>query len=235
MNTKNHIIEIFCDHKQATDVAKAIIHSIVFFRSFGKFTYKHESSYSIGSLGFEQVDCQSLNFTYIRGSSSELASAIDAKLLEFTSKLDERLRHAILLLEFYTKKPNRWPFNDTKIVWESWTVKITFTHAMNQNSFDRQFSTRSNAEEALRRIMIDIVTLVNTDRPFPQMPTQSDFENTFDASYVNLQPYLFSLSWKICDISDKHASGQSPKDISIETTEPRRSSITRFLLGTLEL
>lgn len=232
-NNKNHIIEIHCDYKQACDVTKAVIHSIVFFRTFGKFTYKHDSSYCIGSLGFEEVDCQSLDFTYIRSSSPSLTSAIDARLSEFVSKLDEKSGYAILLLEFYTKKQNRWPFNDTKIVWESWTLRLTFAQPVSLNSYEWPNPGEPSVVENLRSKMIDIVALVNKERSFPSMPTQSEYENTFDASYTDLQPYLFSISWKICDISDKQAS--EPKDISIDNFESRRSSITRFLLGTLEL
>lgn len=232
MNTKNHIIEILCDYRQASDVAKAILHSIVFFRSSGKFTYKHESSYSIGSLGFQQVHCKSIDFTYIRSSSSALAATIDAKLFDLSKKLEERPGHTILLLEFYTKKSNRWPFNDTNTVWESWTLKILSPQLMIQNSFEVPIPSRANVEEALRLRMLDIVTLVNRDRPLPPTPTQSDLQNTFDVSYMDLQPYLFSISWKICDLPD---NSENPlEDLSIEN-EPRRSSITRFLLGTLEL
>ncbi len=35
----------------------SIFHSVLFHRSFGKFTYQDDSSYIIGTIGYEDVDC----------------------------------------------------------------------------------------------------------------------------------------------------------------------------------
>lgn len=36
---------------------RSIFHTVLFHRSFGKFTYQDDSSYIIGTIGYEDVDC----------------------------------------------------------------------------------------------------------------------------------------------------------------------------------
>ena len=39
---------------------------ICFLRTTGKFTYQLESSYSVGTVGYEDVDCDTIDHTYVR-------------------------------------------------------------------------------------------------------------------------------------------------------------------------
>ncbi|CAA3006463.1 autophagy-related 101 [Olea europaea subsp. europaea] len=125
MNIRNHLIEIQCNHRDINDVAQALIHSIIFFRTHGKFNYKHEGSYSIGTLGYERAFCDQFDLSYIRCSSLSLVTRINNKIQEFVDRITEFTHSGLLTLEFYTKKPSRWPFNDSKFVWEMWNIKIT--------------------------------------------------------------------------------------------------------------
>ena len=36
------------------------------FRALGKFSYQVESSYSIGTVGYQDVDCHAIDHTYVR-------------------------------------------------------------------------------------------------------------------------------------------------------------------------
>ena len=38
-------------------ISFSIFHTVLFHRSFGKFTYQDDSSYIIGTIGYEDVDC----------------------------------------------------------------------------------------------------------------------------------------------------------------------------------
>ena len=39
---------------------------MVIFRTTGKFNYQLESSYSVGTVGYEDVDCDCIDHTYVR-------------------------------------------------------------------------------------------------------------------------------------------------------------------------
>lgn len=45
----------------------SIFHTVLFHRSYGKFTYHDDSSYIIGTIGYEDVDCD-----YIGGECLKL-------------------------------------------------------------------------------------------------------------------------------------------------------------------
>ncbi len=63
--------------RYGTNFCSFFIHiNLSWFRTFGKFTYQLESSYSIGTVGYEDVDCDTFDHTYVRwhNSSSILLS-----------------------------------------------------------------------------------------------------------------------------------------------------------------
>ena len=230
MNVRNHLIEIQCTRRNVDDVAQALIHSILFFRTHGKFNYRHEGSFSIGTLGFEKAFCDNIDFNYVRCSSLPLVSRINNRIQEFVDQINEHTHTGTLSLEFYTKKQTKWPFNDSKLVWELWYIKIIIipraTPAAVANTLDRTHSlaaTNTNfnpftsdlhqnqrvttesatkIEDQLSHKVLDIIKMVNDDRcALPHMPPQSNLDSVFDTSFSDLQPYLFNLSYKVSEIA----------------------------------
>lgn len=250
MNIRSHLIEIQCGHKETTDVAQALVHSIIFFRTHGKFNYKHEGSYSIGTLGFEKVVCDHLDFSYVRCASSTLVNRINNKIQEFTDKLNENTQSGTLSLEFYTKRPSRWPFNDSKIVWEVWNIKLvintnsiplTIPASSEFHHYQQRYSDTTRLEDVLGNKLLDIIKTVNSDKcSLPQMPTQPNLDNVFDTSHSELQPYLYNITYKISEnIFGAHSAngGSNAKyaDGGVVTDSSTPSTLKKFLLGTLEL
>lgn len=257
MNIRNHLIEIQCNHRDVSDVAQALVHSIIFFRTYGKFNYKHEGSYSIGTLGFERAFCDHIDFNYIRCSSLPLVNRINNKIQEFVDKINEFTHSGTLALEFYTKRPSRWPFNDSKIVWELWNIRIVILpgsnpfsasgasaaveHHHHQHNYQRHSDSAIRLEDLLHHKLLDIIRIVNSDKcSLPQMPTQPNLDTVFDTSYSDLQPYLYNLSYKISETAPGSHSvigGATTKysDGATLTDNTTQSSLKKFLLGTLEL
>lgn len=254
MNLNEHYIEISCNSRNIREVADVLIHSIIFYRTQGKFTYNREDNYSIGSLGFEKIECKKIAFTYVRCKSESLANSVDIEVNEFVRKLSDNTIYALLRLEFYTRKPNRWPFNDSKFVWESWNLKFLLNNQINQqfpspsshipaqgfkrNSYIYRGVTNSHpdasrVEFVLTSKLLDIVTIVNKDRAvLPNMPSLSNLDHVFDTNYSDIQPYLFSLSWRINDNLEKQGGAM---DTNHSRDSPRRSSLQKLFLDALEL
>lgn len=251
MNIRNHLIEIQCGHRDISDVAQALVHSLIFFRTHGKFNYKHEGSYSIGTLGYERAVCDHIDFSYVRCSSSTLVNRVNYKIQEFVDKLTEFTHSGTLTLEFFTKRYNRWPFNDSKIVWEFWNIKIVINSsvsslvpATNEHHHHQQRFNDSQVriEDILSQKLLDIIRIVNGDKCLlPQMPTQPNLGNVFDTSHSELQPYLYNISYKINENvpgpQSTSGTGGLPNqhDGNICTDSSTPSSLKKFLLGTLEL
>lgn len=51
--------------RQVDEAVASIFHTVLFHRSLGKFRYKQEGSYSVGTVGYEDVDCDFIDFTYV--------------------------------------------------------------------------------------------------------------------------------------------------------------------------
>lgn len=180
-----------------------------------------------------------------------LVNRINGKIQEFVDKLNEFTHSGNLALEFYTKRPNRWPFNDSKIVWELWNIKLVIIpsnlslvtatgehHHHYQQRYTDPAMTR--LEDVLSHKLLDIIRIVNSDKcSLPQMPTQHHLDTVFDTSHNDLQPYLYNLSYKISEnIQGAHPasnSGAKYADGSVVTDSSTQSSLKKFLLGTLEL
>lgn len=61
----------------------ALLHTILLHRSTGKFHYKKEGTYSIGTVGTQDIDCDFIEFTFVRVSSEELDRVIRKTVSEF--------------------------------------------------------------------------------------------------------------------------------------------------------
>lgn len=69
--------------RQVEEAMLAVLHTVLLHRSTGKFHYKKEGTYSIGTVGIQDVDCDFIDFTYVRVSSEELDRALRKVVGEF--------------------------------------------------------------------------------------------------------------------------------------------------------
>ena len=59
--------------RQIEEIVSAIFHTLLYHRSVGKFKYQRQegraSSYSVGVVGAADVDCDFIDYTYVRADS----------------------------------------------------------------------------------------------------------------------------------------------------------------------
>lgn len=70
----------------------SLFHTVLFHRLYGKFTYKDESQYFIGTVGYEDVDCDYIDHTYVRAHSPLLDQ------VEYHD--DKHISHVLHLVQF---------------------------------------------------------------------------------------------------------------------------------------
>ena len=51
--------------RQVDEAVASIFHTVLFHRSLGKFSYENGGSLSMGSVGYMDVDCDFIDFTYV--------------------------------------------------------------------------------------------------------------------------------------------------------------------------
>lgn len=124
----------------------AIFHTVLIHRTAGKHTPKADSSnaYTIGSIGFCDVDCDFLDYTYVQINSSDLTQRLNQEIAAFTEALKSSECNKISL-EFFTRKKRSWPlnFHSENIPWEIWTIKIELMKLSNENGKKLNFVIRA--------------------------------------------------------------------------------------------
>lgn len=93
MNARTQIFEMSLEGRQVDEVVSSIFHTILFHRSVGKFSYTGESKYSIGTVGYTDVDCDFIDFTYVCLSSPSLDRIIRREISTFSEQLRASHHH----------------------------------------------------------------------------------------------------------------------------------------------
>eukprot|EP00112_Aurelia_sp_Birch-Aquarium-sp1_P000880 Seg1085.12 transcript_id=Seg1085.12/GoldUCD/mRNA.D3Y31 product="Autophagy-related protein 101" protein_id=Seg1085.12/GoldUCD/D3Y31 len=194
MNARSHVFEFVTEFCHVEEVVLSVFHTLLFHRSTGKFHYRKDNSYTIGTVGFEDVDCQFIDFTYVKCACGEL----DQMLRKHTNQFKEALRSSEshksgqISLEFYQRKKNQWPFPTESVPWELWTVKVDIVTLTNESEKE---SLREKLAEELGDKVRCIADLINRPEYVPKMPNESELENVFDSKYKEVQPYLHKIAY----------------------------------------
>jgi len=205
MNARFQIFELSLEGRQVEEAVASIFHTLIFHRSLGKFHYKQEASYSVGSVGYEDVDCDFVDFTYVRCASDELDRNLKKEILAYCDALrnPEGNRSGQISLEFYQKKKGRWLFPVESIPWEVWTIK---TNLISLNNEQEKQICREKVGELLAEKIMYIAEYMNRQEYVPKMPNESEVDLVFDIGYEDVQPYLFKISHQITGLSSSSVS-----------------------------
>jgi autophagy-related protein 101 len=206
MNANSNLFEINCEGHQVSEAVSALFQSILFYRSYGKFQWKHDTSYQMGTVGFEEVTCDFIDFTYVKVASRSLSETMSREIREFVDKLRENHHQSgSISLEFFTRRKNRWtPFYEPPLIWEIWTLKINVTP-----------SPKERVEEALMEKMLTVIQIINSGKNYlPPMPSEQFADTVFDTGFADVQPYAFRINYKV-GVNSAGGSSSSPADASV--------------------
>uniref|UniRef100_A0A0R3RW69 Autophagy-related protein 101 n=1 Tax=Elaeophora elaphi TaxID=1147741 RepID=A0A0R3RW69_9BILA len=92
------------DEHQVRDAISTVFHTILLHRSVPKMHYTSEINFQLGSIGVEEVDCSTLNLSYVRVNSPKLVSCLHEEIDSFV----QCIRHSIESVtapRFYSPPP----------------------------------------------------------------------------------------------------------------------------------
>ncbi|KAK9499479.1 hypothetical protein O3M35_002509 [Rhynocoris fuscipes] len=210
MNARSQTFELELEGHQVDEAVASIFHTVLLHRCLGKFCYKQEVSYSVGTIGYEDVDCDFIDFTYVRCSSSNLDRTLKKEITYFSDALrgNEGPGQGQISLEFFQKKKTRWPFQAECIPWEVWNVRLQLIKLNNEN--ERQLY-REKIGELLSEKILYVAEVMNRHEYVPKMPNHSEVDLIFDTTYPDVQPYLFKLSYTTSEPSMSSVSSTVKK------------------------
>lgn len=193
MNARSQIFEFSLEDRQINETLASIFHTVLFHRSLGKFLFSNDSSYSVGTIGTQDIDCDFIDFTYVCCSSPNLDRAIRKEICSFSEQLrsPESSGAGQISLEFFQKKKNRWPFQTEFIPWEVWTIRLD---VLKLNTEDERQMYRERVGDMLAEKILYITEVINRHDYVPKMPAQAELDLIFDTTYPDIQPYLFRFS-----------------------------------------
>lgn len=216
MNARSQIFELTMEGRQVDEAVASIFHTVLFHRSLGKFLYNHEGSYSVGTVGYTDVDCDFIDLTYVCCTSNHLDQTLKREISGFSELLrgNEGSGMGQISLEFFQKKRGRWIFQPECIPWEVWTVRLEL---ISLNNEDERQVCREKVGELLTDKILYITEVMNRHEYLPKMPSQSELELIFDTSYPDVQPYLFKLHYSLSGPPAGTSVGSTMKKLIKET------------------
>lgn len=194
MNARSQVFDLTIEGRQVDEAVASIFHTVLFHRCQGKYLYTGDAQYSIGTIGYTDVDCDFIDFTYVCCTSDGLLRTVKRAINVFSEKLrsNESCGSGQISLEFFQKRKSRWLFQQECIPWEVWTVHLDLVKYENED--ERQMS-RENVSDLLTEKVIYITELMNRSDYVPKTPSQSELDLIFDTSYPDVQPYLFKFDY----------------------------------------
>lgn len=193
MNARSHSLELSVESFQVDEAVSCLFHTVLLHRSLGKFCFAPDGTYTMGTVGLQDVDCDFIDLTYICCSSPHLDRKLRSDISEFSECL-RRDNHTFgqITLEFFQKKKARWPFQPECIPWEVWNVRVDLLKICNETN--RQIS-KEKISDSLSDKIIYIAEIMNRHEYLPSIPPQSELDLVFDTSFADIQPYLFKTNY----------------------------------------
>uniref|UniRef100_U5EZG4 Autophagy-related protein 101 n=1 Tax=Corethrella appendiculata TaxID=1370023 RepID=U5EZG4_9DIPT len=215
MNARSQTFDMAIEGRQVDETVLSIFHTILFHRSLGKFMYTGDASYSVGTIGHMDVDCDFVDFTYVCCTSPALDRTIKREISSFSEQLrsNESSGTGQISLEFFQKKKTRWLFQAECIPWEVWTVRLEL---INLQSEDERQVCRERVGDMLTDKIFYIADVMNRHDYLPKTPSQTELDLIFDTSFPDVQPYLFKFKFNTAGPST-NTVGNTMKKIIKET------------------
>ncbi|VDD88679.1 unnamed protein product [Enterobius vermicularis] len=205
---QKHTLEI----RQVRDAVSAVFHTLLLHRSMGKFNFKSENNYQVGSIGVEEVDCDSIDLTYVRVNSSKLVSYVQTEVDTFCYDLEKAVElpstsrnltsfpscpygvplcSTKISLEFFQRRKRQWLMPEEEVPWEVWQLQLDIVSITENEYFTRM---KEIVADSLSDIVLSTCGAINKPQYMPKIPTRSELMKVFDDSFPDCQPYLFRIT-----------------------------------------
>uniref|UniRef100_A0A0N5C9T2 Autophagy-related protein 101 n=1 Tax=Strongyloides papillosus TaxID=174720 RepID=A0A0N5C9T2_STREA len=91
MNSREEYINLTVDIGQLKEAISSIFHTILLHRTLGKCKYDDGNKYTLGTLGLEEVDCSSIELTYVKLNSPELDNLLYKEITPFIEDIYKKI------------------------------------------------------------------------------------------------------------------------------------------------
>ncbi|VDN57166.1 unnamed protein product [Dracunculus medinensis] len=209
MNARSSVSKLTIEIRQIKETLLAIFAPLILQRTHGKIRYTAENIYQHGSVGFKEVLCDSIPFTYVCVNSNELNAKLQTEIDLFCSEVSsilnntERVLHdsfsdsakyeivipsAKIGLEFYQRQRRLLLPQD--VPWEIWQMDLTVVRATDDGYLS---SLADSLADELTSLHLNFISAINQSIYLPKVPSKSELLNVFDDSISDCNPYLYRI------------------------------------------
>ena len=106
-------MDIGVDTGEVEDVCLCLLHTILFHRTQGKFSFlQPEGTFSIGTVGYRDTECQNIDHVFVQNDSAELDRHVRKEVAYLLQEMHRTkgLRSLVVSMEFFEKKRAIWLF-----------------------------------------------------------------------------------------------------------------------------
>ncbi|XP_037089871.1 autophagy-related protein 101-like [Pollicipes pollicipes] len=201
MNARTQVFEFSCEACMVNDIVSSVFSTVLFHRTLGKFSCHRHNLYSLGSVGFLDVDLPVLEITHVRCSSPSMQRVLEREVSQFSAMMAaaERPHQGQISLEFFQKKRGKWPFATERMPWEVWTLRLETVDLENER--ERKVF-REKVVDVLAEKLRHVVQAMNRQQYLPHTPQQADLDLVFDTSFPDVQPYLFKVDYQTSGVTN---------------------------------
>lgn len=193
MNSRSQTFDLKVERTQIDEAVACLFHTVLFHRTLGKFTVLEDGSYSVGTVGYQDVDCDFIDITYVCCSSVYLDSMLRREISKFSDILRrDNQGSGQISLEFFQKRKSSWPLSPPECIpWEIWNVRIELLKLRESE----RFTHKELVGEDIGQKIVHIAEIMNRHEYLPDIPQQSELGFIFDTNFPDVQPYLFKLGF----------------------------------------
>ncbi|KAL3319665.1 hypothetical protein Ciccas_001652 [Cichlidogyrus casuarinus] len=166
------------------------------------------------NIGTKDVDCKTLDLTYVCTASDHMNEKVDTVVAQFADILrNENVLNTpknqpvkgSILLEFNASRKSGWPLVGDACAWERWIVTVQLL----PHGCPLQEKDKVDISDKVRAELMEVLQLINSNMDHvPSLGcTQIQSENVIDFSFSGICPYKFSLQFVTGNGQNKSAVG----------------------------
>ncbi|KAI0986676.1 hypothetical protein GJ496_010985 [Pomphorhynchus laevis] len=180
--TSVHIVE---------DIINVIFHTILFNRCSGKLRLTDAGKFKTGSIGYQDVSCNKINFSHIRLTSPKFIKYVDDLIRKVLNSIAEKQdsKEMQVNLIFYRKSVESIAFDSEQhdAIWEKWTILFKLVPNMSGSVYLNQ------AQLDLSNALLRIAQFVGRTE-CPQSDNPEEWSLLYNSHFDDISPYHFTIS-----------------------------------------
>ncbi|VDK43301.1 unnamed protein product [Taenia asiatica] len=183
---------------EVEEALQALLHTVLLHRTFPTLSFKDGAVSYTSYIGIEDVDCKTIDLTYVKVASDPLHERIASHVATFAKALREepdnrydKPPRGCIALTFAANRKGSWVLGSEPSAWERWVFNIEL-QSITSNDGER----RQELASQLKGKLLYILDCINApESSLPELgSSQIECDTVIDFSMPEVSPYRFNVT-----------------------------------------